>query len=279
MAVSLRIDFLEQLRLWLYSRADPRTRDWYPVGDPVFITGIVSSYFLFIYVFGPQLMASRKPLPIKALINVYNVFMVVSNAFFAYQFFANSYLYGGYHPLCQGMSYSTDKHSLNIMYYGYFYLFVRIADFLDTVFFVLRKKYDHITRQHVWHHALVVINGWLFLTLGCDGQTLFGVTMNCSIHVIMYTYYFLAACGPEYKKYIWWKKHLTTAQIVQHVLIIGHGFITLFYDCGYPRYLLLMAMPQGMLGLALFINFYFFEYKKKTFAEALTDNVCMLKRD
>nr|XP_037276773.1 LOW QUALITY PROTEIN: elongation of very long chain fatty acids protein 7-like [Rhipicephalus microplus] len=276
---SLKIDFVDQLRQWLYTKADPRTRDWYTVGDPVFITVTVSSYLLFIYVIGPQLMASRKPLPIKRLINVYNVFMVVANMFFCWKFLANSYLYGGYNLLCQGMNYSTDRYSLNIMYYGYFYLFVRIADFLDTVFFVLRKKYDHITRQHVMHHSLVVVNGWLFLTLGGDGQTLFGLIMNCAIHVVMYSYYFLAACGPQYKRYVWWKKHLTTAQIVQHVLIIAHGFITLFYDCGYPRYLLLVAMPQGMLGLALFINFYSFEYKRKTFSEALTDGVCMLKRD
>ncbi|XP_064482745.1 very long chain fatty acid elongase 7-like [Ornithodoros turicata] len=268
---------VEQLRYWLYTKADPRTRDWYPVGDPVFITTVVGGYFLFIYVIGPQLMASRKPLPLVPLIKIYNIFMVVANAFFCYQFLANSYLFGNYNLVCQGMSYSTDERSLNIVYYGYFYFFVRVLDFLDTIFFVLRKKFDHITRQHVSHHSLVVLNGWLFLTLGCDGQTLFGVCLNTLIHVVMYSYYFLAACGPEYRKYIWWKKHLTTAQIVQHILIIGHGFITLFYDCGYPRFLLYVAMPQGMLGLALFINFYFFEYKRKSMTEAL--GVCMLKRD
>jgi elongation of very long chain fatty acids protein 7 len=34
------------------------------------------------------------------------------------------------------------------------------------------------------------------------------------VHVIMYLYYMLAAMGPEYQKYLWWKKHLTTIQLV-----------------------------------------------------------------
>jgi len=30
----------------------------------------------------------------------------------------------------------------------------------------------------------------------------------------MYFYYMVAAMGPEYQKYIWWKKYLTTFQMV-----------------------------------------------------------------
>ena len=40
------------------------------------------------------------------------------------------------------------------------------------------------------------------------------VLFNVVIHVIMYSYYFFAALGPEFQKYLWWKKHLTKLQIV-----------------------------------------------------------------
>jgi elongation of very long chain fatty acids protein 7 len=30
----------------------------------------------------------------------------------------------------------------------------------------------------------------------------------------MYSYYLLAALGPEVQKYLWWKKHITTLQMV-----------------------------------------------------------------
>ena len=40
----------------------------------------------------------------------------------------------------------------------------------------------------------------------------------------MYAYYLLAALGPKYQKYIWWKQHMTTIQMVQFVAIMAHSF-------------------------------------------------------
>lgn len=41
--------------------------------------------------------------------------------------------------------------------------------------------------------------------------------MNAFIHVIMYMYYGLAACGPKFQKYLWWKRYLTILQLVSKV--------------------------------------------------------------
>ena len=38
---------------------------------------------------------------------------------------------------------------------------------------------------------------------------------NCFIHVLMYSYYGMAALGPQYRKYIWWKKYMTSMQLVR----------------------------------------------------------------
>jgi elongation of very long chain fatty acids protein 7 len=38
--------------------------------------------------------------------------------------------------------------------------------------------------------------------------------VNNIVHVIMYTYYMMSAMGPQYQKYLWWKKHLTLLQLV-----------------------------------------------------------------
>ena len=38
--------------------------------------------------------------------------------------------------------------------------------------------------------------------------------INCVVHVIMYFYYYLTIVNPEYKKSIWWKKHITQIQMV-----------------------------------------------------------------
>lgn len=41
--------------------------------------------------------------------------------------------------------------------------------------------------------------------------------MNAFIHVIMYMYYGLAACGPKFQKYLWWKRYLTILQLVSEI--------------------------------------------------------------
>ena len=67
------------------------------------------------------------------------------------------------------------------------------------------------------------------------GHESFGALFNLFVHVIMYTYYFLAALGPHMQKYLWWKRHLTKLQMVQFATVLGHSCILVFKnDCGYP---------------------------------------------
>lgn len=56
------------------------------------------------------------------------------------------------------------------------------------------------------------------------GHASFFGLLNTFVHIFMYAYYMLAAMGPEYQKYVWWKQHMTTLQMVQFVGIMIHGF-------------------------------------------------------
>lgn len=38
--------------------------------------------------------------------------------------------------------------------------------------------------------------------------------INSLVHVAMYLYYGLAAFGPSMSKYLWWKRYLTSLQLV-----------------------------------------------------------------
>lgn len=46
-------------------------------------------------------------------------------------------------------------------------------------------------------------------------STFFGF-LNTFVHIIMYTYYLLSALGPHMQRYLWWKKYLTTLQMVTY---------------------------------------------------------------
>jgi len=48
---------------------------------------------------------------------------------------------------------------------------------------------------------------------------LFVIIINSFIHVVMYGYYGLSACGPQIQKYLWWKRYLTQVQMVCHIIL------------------------------------------------------------
>lgn len=56
-------------------------------------------------------------------------------------------------------------------------------------------------------HPRFKINYFVFLAF-------FAAMVNSCIHVAMYLYYALAACGPKVQKYLCWKKYLTILQMV-----------------------------------------------------------------
>lgn len=57
------------------------------------------------------------------------------------------------------------------------------------------------------------------------GHSTFFALLNTFVHVVMYFYYMVAAMGPEYQKYIWWKKYLTAFQMVSKLVFTIAGII------------------------------------------------------
>ncbi|CAN7937809.1 unnamed protein product, partial [Ixodes hexagonus] len=249
---------LKKIHEW----GDPRTRDFPVILNPLFVFPMVAGYLYFVKLAGPRWMKNKEPLRIVNLIRIYNIAMVALNARFLYIVLAATYLPGGHYSLwCQGLTGRTGG-KLKLMYDAVsWYVAVRYADFLDTVFFVLRKKFNHITHLHVIHHTLVALNAWFWVLFAPEGQPVFGVAINAFVHVVMYSYYFLATLGPEMQQYLWWKRYLTTLQICQLAVFIAHMSIPLFVDCGFPRHLIYVANVQILLILCFFVNFYIKSYR------------------
>lgn len=241
---------------------DPRTMDWALAGNKQFLVTLFVAYVYIVKVGGPRFMKGRKPYDgIKPLIIVYNAAMVLLNCYFVVAFLSKSYLGGGYNLLCQGINYEArDEVTMSMLTLCWWYLMVRIADFLDTIFFVLRKKDSHISFLHVVHHILVVFNGWYGLAYGADGHSAFGIIFNSFVHVVMYSYYFLSLMGPSVQKYLWWKRYLTQFQLAQFVILFFHMTIPLFIDCGYPLAQMFITLPQGVFFFVMFMNFYIKSY-------------------
>ena len=138
----------------------------------------------------------------------------------------------------------------------WWYYFCKFTEFLDTIFFVLRKKNDQITSLHVIHHTIMPISCWWGIKFAPGGQGSFFGLINSAIHVVMYTYYLLAAMGPKYQKYLWWKKHITAMQMAQFALVFYHSAQGLYYDCDYPKVFLCIFCFHSLMFFCLFSNFY-----------------------
>ncbi|KAJ4450529.1 hypothetical protein ANN_01956 [Periplaneta americana] len=107
-----------------------------------------------------------------------------------------------------------------------------------------------------------------------SGHSTFFALLNTFVHIIMYFYYMVAAMGPKFQKYIWWKKYLTTIQMVQFVLIFAHQFQIVFYtDCSYPKGFMVWIGLHGVLFLFLFSDFYKANYIHKS--RSRNSGICM----
>ena len=147
----------------------------------------------------------------------------------------------------------------------YLYYINKYVEFADTFFFIAHKKFRNVNRLQLIHHAIMPIYGFLLCRWLPGGHETFGGMFNCFVHVIMYSYYFLAAMGPQMQPYLWWKKYLTTFQMIQFVCIFVKSMIlvTGVASCGFPwQFSGLMSLLM-LVFLFLFAEFYVQNYTAK----------------
>lgn len=68
--------------------------------------------------------------------------------------------------------------------------------------------------MHVYHHVSTCLFSWGYLKYLPGEQGVIIGLLNSFVHVFMYSYYLIAALGPKYTKYLWWKKYMTWIQLV-----------------------------------------------------------------
>ena len=183
---------------------DQRTKDlpMFREGPWLMVT-VMIFYLLFVSKFGPKMMKNREPYQLRGPMFVYNTVMVVINFYFFFQ--SIEWLdYGRQlsNFKCPDGTDWTDRTMVHIWSF-YLYWLTKFLDLLDTVFFVLRKKYSQISALHLYHHTTVPILGWMYIwyRYGAPAVNLFAL-LNSAVHVIMYGYYALAALGPSIQKYL-----------------------------------------------------------------------------
>jgi hypothetical protein len=231
-------------------------------GGPWPVLGIIAFYVYFVKALGPDLMATRKAFSLKPLILLYNVAMVLVNGFFFYQV-AMITNFGIKTWSCNPVQTNAEDPQFYFkLTVAWFFLMSKFVDLFDTVFFVLRKNFRQVSALHVIHHSLVPINVWLAMKYVPSESAAFMPFVNSFIHTVMYAYYGLSTLGPQVKPYLWWKKYLTTLQIIQLALIALHCAFLGFNAsrCNLPKSFFYVALPQAVLFLYMFCTFFIRSY-------------------
>ncbi|KAJ8299318.1 hypothetical protein KUTeg_023378 [Tegillarca granosa] len=178
---------------------------------------------------GQKVMEDRKPFQFKWTLFFYNCILLLVYTTKA-----------GYSYMCQPVRYSTDENETNIAKALWWFYFSKLVEMLDTIFFVLRKKNGQISFLHVYHHASMFPIWWIGVKWVAGGQSL----------------------GPEYQKYLWWKRYLTIMQLTQFFIGMVYAFQSLYFDCDYPKWMQYTGLVYGVTIIALFLNFYIQAYVK-----------------
>jgi hypothetical protein len=240
------------------------------------VVAVVSLYLYFVLRLGPKFVKSRPAFGLRRFAFVYNVCMVALNGWMCWVGMAITN-YGLDAWGCQIVDKnSSDYNETMKLFIGYWFFMSKLIELTDTIIFILRKKWTQVSMLHVVHHSLVPLLIWVGYKISPGGNMALFPLLNSAIHTVMYTYYGLSTFGPRVQRYLWWKKYLTTAQMVQFVIVMAHSLhVLVLPGCHFPKVLLYISLSNGLLFLVLFYSFFRRAYSSRKCSKtcAATDEV------
>lgn len=253
---------LDAWRERLLNRQDPRVIDYpFVETDPRPVCAIILSYLAFVH-FGKKFMKNREAFNVPVwILFIYNVSLVFISAHIVKDIAIGVYQ-ANYNLICQNLSTSTDEGEMRVVNAMWWYYISKAYELLDTFWMVIRKKNNQISFLHVLHHSTMLCLEWIVFVSIPGGQGWFGAFFNSAVHVVMYAYYALSAI-PSLRKFLWWKKYLTTFQLVQFVALTTHTVNGIVIGCTFPLWAQYLQSAFCIVMFILFMDFFRQEYIKK----------------
>ncbi|XP_053204515.1 elongation of very long chain fatty acids protein 4-like [Panonychus citri] len=237
---------------WIHSYGDPRVNHWLLMSSPFPTLLIVTIYLLTVW-YGPHFMVTRKPFKLRGFMIIYNFSIAWLNGWICYEVIMVNL---NYNFICQLVDTSDDPYEKRIAGAIWWYYFSKCLEFTDTLLFIVRKKPAQLTFLHIYHHSTMFAFWWVGAKFVPGGSALTGAMVNCFVHVIMYSYYGLTACGPTIQKYLWWKKYLTILQLIQFTAGVVLGLHAIITNCQFTRWMQYFFVCYAFSFIILFSNFY-----------------------
>lgn len=130
------------------------------MSTPVPLLLYCAVYLRFVLYDGAKFMKNRTPYNLTTFIRCYNVLQVMACSFFVIRLhFSGVRLHHAW--TCIG-GYLGDLGDDELVL-GWWFIMLRAVEFVETITFVLRKKFNQISFLHVYHHVSTLCLVWLFI--------------------------------------------------------------------------------------------------------------------
>ncbi|XP_049299790.1 elongation of very long chain fatty acids protein 1-like [Anopheles funestus] len=265
------MDFLQQMNLTDFTIYDlfnvkgvEEHIDAYPLmASPVPSSIVIAIYLYFIYKYGPSYMEYRKPYNLRWIIAGYNIFQVAACGYLVFNYIKVGFEFKFIGRCTPKLPVTEYEHGLDAVYYGWLAMCLRMIEFIETVFFVLRKKQNQVSTLHVYHHISTFLIVWWSLKLSLSYQEMSIMVLNSIVHMIMYSYYFLSSfkpCQPFTNRV---KPIITIIQLAQLVTMLVHVYAALQPSCAANKTIYTLHAINLVILISLFTNFYIQTYVRK----------------
>jgi len=239
-----------------------------PMASATETTVALVAYYIII-LGGREFMRDRPAMKLNGLFKIHNFYLTFISgallALFIEQLLPTLYNHGVFYTICAADGGWTEP--LVVLYYLNYV--TKYLELIDTVFLFLKKK--PLTFLHTYHHGATALLCYTQL-LGETSVSWVVITLNLTVHVVMYWYYFQSARGIK----IWWKQYITMLQILQFVIDLGFIYFASYTyfssqyfpwlptlgSCAGKEFAAFSGMAVISSYLVLFIGFYISTYKK-----------------
>jgi len=229
-----------------------------PLMSSVWPSVVIGCLYLLVLRLGPSFMKNRQPFELKPFLAVYNVFQVFACLHFLINVFRT-----GYQLNFLWKCHMTGFENLSHVKLLYFCYILKGIEFIETICFVLRKKYKQMSFLHVYHHVSTFIFAYFGVTRVGTGMLLTPYMLNMIVHSIMYSYYFASIYIKDFDKIIGIKKSITIMQMVQFTLILFNAVRALQTGCGVSPIFFAFFIPNILIIFYEFYEFYKSAYLKR----------------
>ena len=106
-----------------------------------------------------RLMKNRKPFKLKTFLSIYNLLQVVACIYFLVNVFRTGYEWN-FLWKCYKPGFENIAH-VKLLYFSYC---IKTIELIETICFVLRKKFNQMSFLHVYHHVSTCIFCYLGVT-------------------------------------------------------------------------------------------------------------------